>query len=301
MSNYLDGQTGLYGLPATLPAGVAEQASSIVDNHLNRPEGLIYVSDKNGNPAFMRALTPSFSYAVPGGIPAGQNVTVTVTPPNVRIDLIGEVLVLDQNNPDLLEAVVVAGVQGNNQLTLQNVQFTHGANAKMDMGMVLAEERSVPAKRSVVRYSKYPCVAILSLMGRYGFGRRSDQMGGLYQELNLLSAVQTFGGPPQWIPIALAQTSWSDATGEIWVPAGTLLAYYSEVKMRYVAGFPTPPDPIVRATSSIAQGLISSNNFGGGNVKSISAGDSRIQKFGPTYIDEDTRMLLKDFKARSFY
>lgn len=300
-SNYLEGTTNLFGLPAILPTGLGEQASAIVDNYVGRPEGMLYVSDKNGNPTFMRALTPSFTYTVSAGVPAGTKVTITVTPPNVRPDLVGEVLVLDAKNPDLLEAVVVDAIVGNNQLVLAKVQFAHLADTKADMGLVIAEERSLPAKRSIARYSRFPCVAILSIMGRYAYGRRSDQVGGLYQEMNLLAAVQMFGGPPSWIPIASNQISWSDQTGEIWVPAGLLLAYYSDVRLRYVAGFPSPPDALVRATAAVGQSLVASGMFGGGNIKSIAAGDHRIQKFGPSYLDEDTKKTLNFFKVRSFY
>ena len=303
-SNYLDGAAGLYGLPNPLPAGAGEQASAIIDAQIRRPEGLVYVTDKNGNPAYMKGLSPSFTYLIAASISAGANVSVTVTPANVRPDMVGEILILEKDNPDAAEAVIVSSTTGNNVLTFANVQFAHSnsvSSIKADMGMVITEERSLPAKRSILRYSRFPCVAILSLMGRYAYGRRSDQVGGLYQEMNLLAAVQTFGGPPQWLPIAVQQASWSDSTGEVWVPAGMLLAYYSDVKMKYVAGFPAPPDPLVRATASIAISLISTSAYGGSGIKSISAGDTRIQRFGSTNMDEDARRLIAPYMARTFY
>ena len=79
-SNYLDNQEGLFGLTTPLPAGLAEQASAIVDNYLKRPEGLLYQIDSTGKPAYMKALTPSMQFKAPGGIAPGTNVTVTVTP-----------------------------------------------------------------------------------------------------------------------------------------------------------------------------------------------------------------------------
>lgn len=300
-SNYLDGAENLYGLPAVIPPGVSEQASAIVDAHLKRPEGMLYVADKNGNPSYMKALTPTFTYQVAGGIAPGSLVTVTVTPAIVRPDMVGEVLVVDRDNPDLAESLVVTATAGNNQLTFATVQFTHAANCKLDAGLVITEERVVPTKRSIVKYSRHPCPAILSLMGRYGYGRRSDQIAGLYQEMNLLASVQTFGGPPQWIPITITQASWSDITGEIWVPAGMLLAYYSEVKLKYVAGFLEPPDPIIRATANVAQSLISGASIGGNALQLISAGNSRIQRFGPTNLDDDSKRLLAPYVARTVY
>jgi hypothetical protein len=300
-SNYLDGAEELYGLPPLLPPGVAQQASAIVDAELKRPEGIIYVCDGAGNPSYMKALIPVMTLQIVGAVTAGAKVTVTVKPAIVRPDMVGEVLVLDRINPDLCESVVVASTVGTNQLVFANVQFNHADKSKADIGLVITEERSCPARRSVVRYSKFPCPAILSLMGRYAYGRRSEQASGNFQEMNLLASVQAFGGPPQWVPISISSTSWSDATGEIWVPAGALLAYYSDVKIKYVAGFADPPDPIVKATAFVAQSLIGQAKLGGGSIKVLSAGDTRIEKFGSTNIDDDTRRLLEPFKARVFY
>lgn len=298
MSDYLAGATNLYGLPATLPAGLSEQASAIIDSYLKRPEGILYTKDADGFPCHMNGSTPTFTYKLTGGAAPGANVTVAVSPPNAHQDMVGEVLVLDRTSNSLREAVVVSAVPDNAHLTFKVVKYAHAVDATGDLGVVIAEERPVPLKRSIVRYSRFPCVSILSLMGRYGYGRRSDQVGGLYQEMNLLSAVQTFGGPPQWIPIDTAQCSWSDPSGDIWVPAGMLLAYYSDVRMRYVAGYSTVPDEIVRATAAVATSLMSTANLGGNGIKSISAGDTRIQRFGATNLDDDSKKLLAPFLAR---
>lgn len=300
-SNYLDGQENLYGLPSQLPDGLAEQASSIVDSVLKRPEGLIYAADKNGNPSYMKGLSPSFSYKIQGAVAPGSKVQVTVTP-NIRVDFVGEVLVLDRANPDALETVVVDSVVLPNQVVFRTVQFAHADQTAADVGMVITEERNLPAKRSLARYSRSPMASLLSLMGRYAYGRRSDQVGGMYQEMNLLASVQTFGGPPQWLPIDINQASWSDSTATIWVPAGMLLAYYSDVKLKYVAGFPQVPDPVVRATCNIARSLTAGGIFGNvGNIKTISAGDTRIERFGATNVDEDTKKLLSPFNAQLFW
>jgi hypothetical protein len=299
-SNYLQGVTDGYGLPATLAPGLAELASTIVDSYLKRPEGLIYTVDNNGNPCAMSAATPSFTYTLQGTIAPGTNVVVSVTPPLVKPDMVGEVLVIDFGIPNIVEACVVVSTTGNNQITLGTVQFAHAAQAKADVGRVITEDRNCPSKRSIVRVAKWPIVSVLSLLGRYAYGRRSDQVGGLYQEMNLLASVQTFGGPPMWVPIAIAQASWSDATGEIWVPAGMLLAYYSDVRVKYVTGFPSPPDPVVRATAKIASDL---NNTAGiaGQIKMISAGDTRIQKFSASTIDDNVKGLLEPYRARTMF
>lgn len=284
-----------------MPKGLGEQASVIVNNYIKRPEGILYEQDANGNPCHMPGLTPSFSYVVAGGVAAGNGVAVTVTPPNVRPDMVGEVLILDRGSPDKQEAVVVASVSGNNQVTFASVQFSHAANVKADVGCVITEERTVPDKRSIVRYTRFPCVSILSLMGRYAYGRRSAQAYGSLQEANLLASVQSFGGPPQWIPILVSQTSWSDATGEIWIPAGMLLAYYSDIKLKYVAGYVDAPDPIVRATAMVAANINAGSALGGGAIKLLQAGGSRIERFSASFLDNDIRAALEPFKARLFY
>lgn len=299
--NYLDGAEGQFGLPATLPPGLGEQATMIVNTFLKRPEGLVYETDANGNPCHMPAMTPSLTFTIAGGVPAGANVTVTVSPAIVRQDHVGEVLILDRGEPELREAVVVSAISGNSQMTFSNVQFTHAAGVKADVGCVITEERQVPSKRSIARYTKFPCVCFLSLMGRYAYGRRSDQVAGLYQEMNLLAAVQTFGGPPQWLPIPVSQASWSDQTGEVWVPAGLLLAYYSDVKMKYVAGFPTVPDEVVRATAQIANAINQSNATGGPMMRMANAGTMRFERFSATFIDEDVRRALEPLKARMLF
>lgn len=299
-SNYLSGVTGVYGLPVSLPVGLGELASTIVDAELKRPEGLLYVVDTNGNPCAMAASVPTMTYTLQGTIAPGTNIVVNVAPANVRPDLVGEVLVIDFGTANIREACVVVATGGNNQITLGAVQFAHAAQTKADVGRVITEDRNCPSKRSIVRIAKWPIVSVVSLLGRYAYGRRSDQVGGLYQEMNLLAAVQTFGGPPQWIPIAIAQSSWSDAAGEIWVPAGMLMAYYSDVRVRYVAGYLTAPDPVIRATAQIANAL---NSIPGvaAQTKMIAAGDTRIQRFSQTVLDADLKKLLDPYRARTMF
>jgi hypothetical protein len=149
--------------------------------------------------------------------------------------------------------------------------------------------------------SRFPMGNVLSLMGRYAYGRRSDQVGGLYQEMNLLAAVQTFGGPPAWVFIPTNQCSWSDSTGEVWVPAGLLLAYYSDVKIKYVAGYQTIPEPIVRATAMLARTMIADGSGFGSSLRSLSAGDSRIERFAASAMDSDVKNILEPYRSRLFY
>jgi hypothetical protein len=301
-SNYLAGVTDGFGLPSPLPNGLAAQASALVDVYLKRPKGLVYELDANGNPCAMVAAQPDLTLTLQTSIAPGSNVAATVTQQFVRPDMVGDVLVLDAANPAAREAVTVTAATAPNQLTFTNVQFAHNSGASAQRGLVLAEDRNAPSKRSIVRVSEGPIVNVLSLLGRYAYGRRSDQVGGLYQEMNLLAAVQTFGGPPQWIPIPTQQCSWSNATSELWVPAGMLMAYYSDVRIKYIAGFLAGqlPDPIIRATVNIAGGILQSSQFGGA-INLIAAGDTRIQRFMASVIDDDTRTLLDPYKAKTVF
>jgi hypothetical protein len=299
-SNYLANFSDGYGLTQPLATGLGELASAAVDAYLKRPEGLVYVADANGNPCGMAASTPTFTYKLQSAIAPGANVVATVAPANIRPDMVGDVIVFDWGNAQSVEACVIMSTTGNNQITLQTVQFAHAAQATGDLGRLITEDRNAPSKRSIIRICKWPIVSINSLLGRYAYGRRSDQVGGLYQEMNLLASVQTFGGPPQWVPITVAQCSWSDATGEVWVPAGMLLAYYSDVRARYVAGYQTVPDPIARAAAQIANAIAANSNMPG-QIKMIAAGDNRIERFVASSIDADTKALLDPFKARTMF
>lgn len=299
-SNYLQGIDDGYGLPNPVPVGLGQLASTIVDAYLQRPEGLLYTVDANGAPCAMQALAPSFTYTSTAPISAGNNVVVTVTPALVRTDLVGEVLVLDFGTPAVVEACVVVSTNGNNQITLGSVQFNHAAaTVKMDVDRVISEDRAVPSKRSIVRVAKFPIVNIQSLLGRYSYGRRSDQVSGLFQEVNLLASLQAFGGPPPWIPVTISQSSWSPL-GEIWIPASLYMAYFSDVRIKYVAGYATLPDPVLRATVQIATGISQTSNMNGG-LRMIAAGDTRLERFSASSLDNDIKKLLDPFKARTTF
>jgi hypothetical protein len=303
-SNYLASVSSAdYGLPTKLQAGLAAHASQIIDSYLNRPEGVLYVTDANGFPCYMTNATPETTFTLTGAIAAGQLVTATVSPAIIRPDIIGEVMILDRlTNPSNVEAVRVDATVGNNQVTFHNVQFPHGADASAETGMVISEDRNMPNKRSIARYSRTPLINVLSLLGRYAYGRRSDQTGGYFSEMNLLASIQVFGGPPEWIPVPIEQASWSNSTAEIWVPAGLLLAYYSDVRIKYIAGWTTPPDPIIRATAAVAAAMLADGQgLGSGNLKMIGAGSGRLTKFSASMISADIAKQIDFAKAREFF
>ena len=276
----------------------------MVNAYLKRPEGLIYQVDGNGTPIYMAGAAPTNVYKLASAIAPGQNVTMAISPSIVTPYTIGEVWILDAGAPALQEACVVVAVTPPNMVTFGTVLYAHQSGATASAGLTITEERNLPSKRSIARVAKWPVVNVQSVLGRYAYGRRSDQVGGLYQEMNLLAAVQTFGGPPQWIPVPIAQVDWSGANqnGEIWIPAGMLIAYYSDVRIRYVAGFQATalPDCIVQATAAIASALVVNSNFGG-QIKSLKAAGSQMERFAASNIDADTLAHLAPYVARTFY
>jgi hypothetical protein len=302
MSLYLQtGDYAAYGAPNATTA-LVQQASSLIDAYLSRPEGLVWMPDGNGAPCYMQSLTPSLTFTCQGAISPGSNVQVTVSPALITPDSIGDVLVLDRANTGVTEACVITATNGNNQVTLGTVQFAHASGCLADQGVVLLEERYLPGKRSLTQLSRLPAINILSLMGRYAYGRRSDQVAGLYQEMNLLAAIQTFGGPPMWIPVPLNQVSLNPSQGTMWVPADILLAYYSEVRVRYIAGFSQAnvPNPIKQATAQVIGTLVAMSSTPLA-AEVFKAGTSGITRFIASNIDADTKRLIEPFKARKFF
>lgn len=296
-----------FGLPAFTTAGQVTQASMLIDAFLRRPAGLLWAADANGNPAYMTGLNPSLTLTSVGAISPGNQVTVQVNGP-VQMIQVGDVVVLDRANPSLVEAVQVSSISGN-QVTLGTtaanaplgVQFAHSAGCTMDVGVVLQEQRYLPKQRSTVMLSHTPVMRVIGGTGRYAYGRRGD--AGVYNadNYNLLASINKFGGPPAWeIWPANTSAGIDVQTGELWVPAGIMLVYYSEVKVRYVAGFQyanLPPE-IKMACAQLVTAL--SNDPGIGNFKSAAAGDTKLERFAASNLSEDVKQMLRPYQARMF-
>lgn len=304
MSAYLSsGDLSTYGV-ATATAAQIVQASGLIDAYLNRPEGLAYSPDRNGLPCYMTALSPQFSLQLGAPISPGQNVTTVLLGIPVTNDLVGEVFIADRPTANLTEALVVSAVNPQaGSVTFASVGVAHASGAPLETGLVLQEERPMPSKRNVTRASKFPMVRLISGLGRYAYGRRSDQVAGLYNDTNLLAALQTFGGPPAWVPFDVTQASVSVTTGEVWIPAGLMLAYYSDVRLKFIAGYPAAniPQPIKQATASICMALMETPELAVGNVKRFAAGGTSIEKFANTVIDADIKAMIDQFAAKLLF
>jgi hypothetical protein len=247
-------------------------------------------------PAWMAGLTPTISYAAPAAISPGTNVQVTIPGAQFGFQTVGEVVILDRANSQLAEACVVLSASGST-LTLQSVQFAHAA-ATVDFGLTISEEKSLPANRPITRTSRSPVTRVISGFGRYGYQRRSQQAAGGEFVPTLLPVVQGFGGPPMWVPFDVAALDINPNTGEMWVPAGLLLAYFSDVRLRYVAGWSVEslPADIKQATASIVRGMIDTPFTA--NLKVLKAGDAMMQRFSAESLDGDVKAILEPYKAR---
>lgn len=298
-SNYLQSADyATYGVPNATASQVL-QASATIDSFTQRNEGLIYVPDGNGVPCYMFNLSPTYTLTTNAvSITAGSNVVVTVTGP-IQLAEVGKPLILDRANTMITEAVIIAAISGNT-LTLTNVQFNHDINVTLDSGLVIEELHSMPDGRPITTLRKSPVCTLIAGRGRYGYGRRGNADNSTVNEYNLLAAVTEFGGPPIWESWKVSMANFNRSTGEAWIPAGILIAYYTETEIHYVSGFTYTnlPSAIKLACANIITSI--SNAPVSGSFKSISAGGTSMTRFDSSQIDSDTKGLLMPYCARGF-
>ncbi|QEL14782.1 hypothetical protein [Limnoglobus roseus] len=284
-----------FGVSDATPSQI-DSACRVINTCLARPEGLVWSPDANGAPAFMTNQNPSRNLTIPGPINPGSNVVIGLPGQAFGQQYIGEVVILDRAIPAKVEACVVTAASSDS-ITLASVQLVHGTQFTLDFGLTILQELPVPAQRSTVRLSRTPVVRILSAFGRYGAGRRSQQFSGPDINTNLLAMTAAFGGPPAWVQFPVDQTDVNTGTGEVWIPPGLMLAYFSDVRLRYVAGWPKEslPGDIKQAVANIVRTAIDSPF--GGNIKSMKAGDAALERFSASSIDRDTQALLLPYKT----
>ena len=113
----------------------------------------------------------------------------------------------------------------------------------------------------------------------------------------------------------MTQTSVNYVTGEMWIPAGILLAYFTDVRVWYVAGFAAGaiPDPVKRATARIVTNMINMPpELMGGLARRVTVGSRSIDRLthttpgrgpaaGNTIIDQNTMALLDDFRTFALF
>jgi hypothetical protein len=288
-----------FGVSAATVAQVT-QASTLIDAYLKRTEGLVWTPDAAGNPGWMAALTPSLTLNAPRAIASGNNVVVPVTG-GIQGITVGDALVLDRENGEAAEIGVVVGMSTTPAtLTLQSVANNHSAGTTLDKGLAIKQHKFMPQGRPITTLAYTPVARLLSGQGRYGYGRRGESSRYNVDDFNLLASLSAFGGPPAWEFFPLNTTGVDSESGQVWVPAGVMLAYYSEVNLWYVAGYAQAnlPDAIKAVCAKLV--LATLNNPVDANWKSYRAGDTQIQRFAASLIDDDSKLLLNPFRAKLY-
>ena len=289
-----------YELPASTTPAQVTAASNLIDVYLKRPEGLVWVPDATGAPGWMAAPAPSLTLIGTGPILPGSAVVVPVTGGISAID-VGDVLILDAANPAIAEpCAVISLTTSPATVTLQTVLFTHTGAVEMDKGRVIKQHKFMPAGRPLTVLAYTPIARLLAGQGRYGYGRRGDASRYQVDEFNLLASLSHFGGPPVWEFFPIINTGVDSQSGQVWLPAGVMLAYYSETNIWYVAGFSASnlPPEIKTACAQIIMAKVSIPQMG--NVKSYKAGDTAIAMATSSYLSDDVKMLLDPYRARRF-
>jgi hypothetical protein len=294
-----------YGVPNATTQQVT-QASSLIDGYLKRSEGLIWVPDANGNPCYMANKPPFVALQATSDFNAGQNVNVNVSGPAQAVSLgssqCGLVAVLDRANPSITEACIVNAVTVNQPPTpsvvqLTNVQFNHSTDCLLEFGMCIFDEVQMPPARPLANLSRTPIIQILAGQGRYGYPRRGNSYFEI-NEYNLLAAITKFGGPPVWEIFNQNLVGVDPNTGNVWAPAGILLAYYTEIRFSYIAGYTyqSLPPNIKQACANLINASV---NFPmNGAIKNMRAGDTALEFFAATVFSDDTKNLLDPYMAR---
>lgn len=291
------GEYTAYGLSGSTDPNLVQQAANLIDMHLKRPEGLVWSPDWSGQPCYMTAALPVFTLKLSAPIAPGANVVAQVTGATQGLQ-VGDVLIADRSTSNITEALVIQAIQGQN-LTFRSVGQAHAAQATLESDMVITEQRFMPKLRPVTHIARTPVQRVIAGTGRYGYGRRGEMATSEMDDFNLLASLQKFGGPPVWEVFDPNAVDFDAQTGQLWVPAGIMLAYYTEVRVRYVAGFPASAIPyeVKQACAMLANTLIQSPNLGA--VKSYSAGGTNVQRFADTMISGDVRDMLEPYRART--
>ncbi len=291
-----------YGVANATTAQI-QQASAQIDTYLGRREGLVWAPDSNGSPCYMAAPPATISLTTNGSIAPGANVTAAVSGTAGMLQ-VGDALIADSANNQLTEALTVQAVSGQN-ITFASVQNAHSSGCTLEAGRVIVEQRTMPENRPITMVSKTPVMRVISGVGRYGYMRRSQDAVGSIDTYNLLAVMSKFGGPPAWEAWTPQANSIDPQTGMIWVPAGVLLAYYTEVRIQYVAGwtYSSLPAEIKQACANIVNNIVATSGLPT-TVQKFQAGDTSIQRFqnqpgilNSLLIDDDTKSLLQPFVA----
>jgi hypothetical protein len=311
-----------YGVPNATAAQV-QWASALIDGYLARREGLVYEVDGFGNPCAMVAPAPTYQLAAQAAFGPSPTTAITINvsgPVNRAVN--GEVLIVDRglsteealviqvsptpftNSPNGLGNAQWGNggnqIQAVNPLGIAGCNFAHASGALLQAGLTIKEEHPMPSDRPLATLYRTPVASVLSGQGRYGYGRRGNTQFYAIQQFNLLNMLQGFTGPPLWEQFQVNINNCDPERGTFWAPSGIFLAYYSRVRIWYVAGFTYSdlPSVVKQACAQLVLALQQYPEMSAGNMKSLAAGQNNMQRFTASLLDEDTKRMLNFYRAR---
>lgn len=301
MSRYIaSGEYDTYGLAAGSNTDRAvTAASALIDGHLRRPEGLVWSPDFAGLPCFMAGAVPIQSWKIQADIEPGSNVTVSLdSAPSATI--LGEAMVLDAPTPDHCETVVVTAIDGAN-VTFGTVGHVHSVTSPLDLGLVISERKLVGYQCPAAFLSRGPVARVVAVGSRWDASSRrepslSDPQHG-YIGFSTGIGVVPQSAPPQWNLLDPSLVDCDPGTGKLLVHA---VSARSEVRACYLAGWPSTglPDIVKQICARVAQTILQQDPHMPLDAKLYKAGDTAIQRFANTMIDDDMRVQLIPFAAK---
>lgn len=277
-----------YGLPGTITEQQVIQASLIIDSYLNKPAGLLYDVDINGNPVYMTGLNADNTFIATSGITAGNNVVVPVTGPLQTLNggaTFGQTVVLDRTDADLKESCLVQSIDMvNRTITLQTVQFNHASGVTLETGLSIFEEKFLPSNRAVTNVSYTPVRNVLGIQGQITYPRRGDEVFYPTTGMNPLGFFAYFGafnGTPTYQALDATQVEFNSVSGQIYLPASIYGLYFNNTRVYYIAGwtYESLPAAIKQACANII--VLNSSSSINDNV----AGPVTRYKAGGTEVD----------------
>jgi len=158
------------------------------------------------------------------------------------------------------------------------------------------EERlDLPSDRNQAILTYRPVMQVLFAAGRYAYGRR-DRRTMNQVNYDYIAALAVFGSPPRFTAIDVNQIELYGPTGEIFLPTGFFLINYSQVQIKYLAGFTAIPGRIKAAVAVIHNSMSAK---GVGDRTSYSVGGVSRTFQTAEFIDADAKRLLEPFVIRA--
>jgi hypothetical protein len=211
------------------------------------------------------------------------------------------------HNPNLAEVDVLADEQmyatPDELFTLYGVTVTE-AQVRMAQNLINVHcsrptlwpheyeaELSIPSDRNEVVLHYRPVIKLLDAAGRYGYGRRDRRQMNVIN-VDYLAVMAVTGNPPQFNAIDVAQIDVDPATGICWLPAGLFLVSYSQVRLKWLAGFVDMPARVKMAMMLLINSICAK---GEGDRTQYSVGKVSRTFATASYFTQDIERALAPF------